>query len=51
MDEIKQMLKILLDRSEYTNAKLEGIELRLANLEGSVKGLHDELGDLSNDVD
>ncbi|MFK4304342.1 hypothetical protein ABH892_004482 [Paenibacillus sp. RC254] len=51
MEEIKQLLTALIERADVTNAKLDGIEMRLSTLEGEVKGAKEELADVKGSVD
>ncbi|MFK4473708.1 enoyl-[acyl-carrier-protein] reductase (NADH) [Paenibacillus sp. RC73] len=51
MEEIKQLLTALIERADVTNAKLDGIEMRLSTLEGEVKDAKEELADVKGSVD
>lgn len=43
MDEVKQLLRALIDAQQTTNAKLEAMEMRLVKFEGDTKENFSEL--------
>ncbi len=46
MDEIKEMLKVLLEAQQGINTRLEAIEMRLCKLESEMKRIKDSIDTL-----
>ncbi|MFL1672180.1 hypothetical protein [Paenibacillus dendritiformis] len=43
MEEIKGLLRAIIENQQITNAKLDAMEIRLAKFEGDTKGSFEEL--------